>query len=478
MAQTTLNLGSVLSQLLKDANSNFEELYDAVSDLQEANAEKGTQRAVVYQSADAMVSGLNAGKDGANNDLALVIGDEIYILDDDTPDFWIAGVNEQSSQGGKPVSWESGENYTFGKYVIRISKTREIELTDYQTVANLVTTLSDNSDNSHYPSAKVVHDAIKSLQNQLGTMSGTIANTYAKKTDLHSHNNQTVLDNFTEVDGNLQYNEKPVGAVQTISINGENPISPENGNINLDLSDISVDVDELVSGYETVTPKTVAIDDKTYTAIEVEDTDITLELFNMKGEAVVTQVIKYNGYIYYVLSDNDTSYYTLRIVGGNAVSGGGGSADLTERVENLEKKAFYEHSVTFSASNISISSIDYGENALMTRSGSIENAIIIRVNSNSTALNNTNMVAVNNHPLSIMGYLKISMSMTNFENVIYCPIKSISNDTITDTYTIVYIDNKTAYTSLGDPILVSEEVSVDIPYSNIVVTQDKVTKIL
>ena len=316
-----LNYGATLKVLMASANANFTELYDAVAVLQ-ALANEDIQKAVVYDSVTDMVNGLNAGTDGAGNALDLVIGDEIYILDDDTPDFWVSAVNSSSSTGTTPSSWERGINYAFGKYVIRVSKSREIELVDYQKISNIVEALSENSDHTHYPSAKAVYDAILAVTNQMNTGFASLNSKIAN-----------------------------AGKIQGIKVDGSD------STLDIDESGIvtipkqTVTADDLEANYDTTaTPTSCLINGTTYNAIKVEDTDVTLEVFNSDGEAVITQIIRPNdGFIYFCFEDNDTDTYTIRKVGGNAVSGGGGTN--TEAIDNIARAArtayLYQHSIEF-----------------------------------------------------------------------------------------------------------------------------------
>lgn len=364
-----------------------------------------------------------------------------------------------------------------------------LNTTDIQKLANSVPT----------------SEAVKSLISSLGTYSNPIsyANVafkdkngkkieehYATKSELANAgevkevnlNGTSVLDDNGTANINIRVNDK-LPSFKTDDVSGEsylNIVAQAEGQETTPLEATLTEVlkTELFD-FPYGDPTT------TYKAIKLEATVVVTGVYNSQKQLIVTQPIAVRegdvDYIYYLVATTETveDTYWYQTIEGNVV--GGGNADvsnLIERVESLEKKAFFEHSITFNASNISISSIDYGNNNLMTRSGSIENAIIVRLLSTSTPLNNTNMVGASNVPLSIMGFLKVSMSMGNFNNFIHCAIKSISNNTLLDTYTIVYIDNKTAYTSMGDPILVSEEVSIDIPYANVTVVKDKVTKIL
>lgn len=115
-----------------------------------------------------------------------------------------------------------------------------------------------------------------------------------------------------------------IGKVQDVQVDGVSVL--KDGIANIDISDISVDVEELEANYVPVTPQAVTLNGKAYKAIVVKETDVSLEVLNSEGKAVVTQVIRANDNIYYCLPSTDTNTYTLRKVGGNAV--GGGSSKL------------------------------------------------------------------------------------------------------------------------------------------------------
>ena len=323
MAKKTLNLGSILSQLIKDANANFDELYNTLANLQ---ANDGIH-AVVYSNISNMLTGLNGGTDEQNQTLDIVVGSEIYILDDDTPDFWVAKVHEGYEEGQIPVdengnaNWEKNIKYRFGKYSIMVSKNSEVDLADYQRISNLVTSIDIYSTHEQYPSAKAVLETIVSRL-------ATFSNNYATKDELAK-----------------------AGKVKSVSINKGTPATPDpNGNIDLDLSSISIDVDELMGDYADVTPQTVTINGKTYTAIVLDDTDVTLELLNSNGEAVITQQIRANDKLYYVLSDGDTNTYTIRKVGGNAV--GGGNSNNAKTVDLYQHFVIFQIPVSFNYNTV------------------------------------------------------------------------------------------------------------------------------
>lgn len=416
MSKITLNLGAILSDIIKNANSNFTELFDAISAIQEKIADDG-EKAVVYSSVAKMIAGLNAGTDEAGNALGITIGDEIYILDDDTPDFWVSAVSTSSSTGTAPTSWEKDTNYVFGKYTIRVSKSREIDLTDYQKISNLVTALSEDSTDTAYPSAKTVYNAIQSLKSTLEqSISGkvdtstynakvanlesgistaistantavstantanneinkikdgaivvkkaeqdasgnNIASTYATKTEVasainqvHTHDNKGVIDKFAETEGKLTYNGNELGKVQGVALNGDEIELDADG-----IANIVINVADLKGDYIDVTPTSnaITVNDTTYNAIVVaDDTDVTLELLNSSGQAVVTQIVRKNNKLYYCLPSGDTNTYTLRKVGGNSVGGGG---------SGLSSVTLYRHTIYAKTSQAVTNFNDYSD---------------------------------------------------------------------------------------------------------------------
>lgn len=364
MAKQTLNLGAILSDLIKNANSNFTELYNAIATIQETLSDAG-EKAVVFSSVNAMISGLNEGKDEAGNTLDITVGDEIYILDDETPDFWVSAVSTTSSIGTKPATWEKNTNYTFGKYTIRVSKSREIDLTDYQKITNLVSTIDENSSDKLAPTAKAVYNAIKDFDATLKGVKVSTApvinvNTGGSGVSGTSPTDNTIPTSKAVADsiGNAFNNIGTATSEDAGFMSAEDKANLdklqtayENGTIggSVDLSGYvtneffdefkdsveeiiisadqrltaleSIKIEDLKSGYIEVTPQAVTLNSKSYKAIVVNDTDVTLEVLNSSGQAVVTQVIRANGKIYYCLPSTDTNTYTLRKVGGNGVSG-------------------------------------------------------------------------------------------------------------------------------------------------------------
>lgn len=400
MAKITLNLGAVLSELLKGANSNFTELYNAISKIQETIADDG-EKAVVYATVDAMVTGLNTGKDGAGNDLSITIGDEIYILDDETPDFWVSAVSTTATTGTKPASWEKDTNYAFGKYTIRVSKSREIDLTDYQKIANLVTSIGADSDDTHYPSAKAVYDAVKDKVDKV-TGKGLSTNDYTNDektkvtentkarhshsnkalldaydqtnanikdavTKKHSHSNKTVLDGTTASytteektklgnidDSLLGVTADQIGKVKDVTVNGKSVLN-SNGTAVITIS-------ELKSGYVSITTAdsrwtTKAVNGTTYQALKVEKTSMAIEVYNSNNQKIVAQNVFDDSYLYICVGTAKIAC-TLRTMSGSSVGGGDWSS--------VNFKSSEYANVVFDEGIYALAVPDYGMSGILT----------------------------------------------------------------------------------------------------------------
>ena len=196
-------------------------------------------------------------------------------------------------------------------------------------------------------------------QSESGLMSATdkqtleaIPNTYAKNTDLHSHDNKAVINKFTEDDkGNLQYDEKPVGAVKDVQIDGTTIV--KDGIANIKKSDIKIDVEALKALYDEVAYNDSRWTNRTingtlYDAIVIEDNNIVYDVLNEEGLALVTQIVRDEPnkklYLCFIREKTKTKSYFLRQLSGNGV-GGSGILDYTllppTSNNNLDEKAIY-----------------------------------------------------------------------------------------------------------------------------------------
>ena len=352
MAKITLNLGAVLSELLRGANSNFTELYDAISKIQESVADGG-EKAVVYATADAMVAGLNSGKDGNENELSLSIGDEIYILDDETPDFWVSNVFTGIATGGKPASWEKGKFYSFGHYTIRVSKAREIDLADYQKIANLVTSIGENSDDTHYPSAKAVYEAVKGIDGHTHANKALLDSYDQTNADIkdavekkHSHSNKNVLDGTTasftteektklsNIDDSLcGVTADEIGKVKDVKVNGTSVLDEATGVAAITVADLAAGFVAVATTDSVWTTKD--INGTTYQAIKVAKTNAALGVFNSDRQEIVVQKVYDDNYLYLCVGAAKIAC-TIRKLSGGAVGGGDGGDINAKTINNIK----------------------------------------------------------------------------------------------------------------------------------------------
>jgi hypothetical protein len=301
-SQIKLNLGAALSALIKNANDNFDELYKAVAKI-EGDLADGGQKAVVYSNVDNMITGLQNGKDENDETLDITVGSEIYILDEDTPDFWVSKIfieaPEGESQSTKPKEseeWSKNTEYTFGKYVILVSKSREIDLTQYQTVDNIVTkdlwnSVTDQSDwDSKYPSARAVFNALKNVAPNISGGEGNVKDVTV--------NNKSVL------------NDKGIAAI-TLS--------------ELESGYLRIPVD---SPYWTVQK----VGDTWYHAIMTDKIDTAIGVFNKNYQEVVIQKIYDNDFLYLCVNPQTESINEcyVRLMGGTVIRGGLNEDELDE----------------------------------------------------------------------------------------------------------------------------------------------------
>lgn len=142
MAIQDLKLGQSVDNLLKTANTNFKEIGDTLDNWSDT-IESGGTKGIVFSTVDKMIECLNANTTEDGEELKLNIGDEIYIVEENAPDFWVAGINYNPVEGAKPESWELETPYGFYKYIIQVSKSKEIDLENYVTQEELETEIAE-----------------------------------------------------------------------------------------------------------------------------------------------------------------------------------------------------------------------------------------------------------------------------------------------------------------------------------------------
>jgi hypothetical protein len=304
MAKQKLKLGATLAEILQNSNNNFTEVYNMLAKIQEAMTD-ASDKAYTYLTIADMLEKLPNGVNSQGQSLptSLNIGDEILILDDLAPDFWVSGnASDYSSTDYESASsntvFKKGVNYKVGNYILRVSNDREIQLEDYQRKDDAVATyLSKNEASSTYATKGQVEEAINSV---------------------HPHNKET-LDLLGTSNNQLTFNGEEVGRVQDISLNGQSVVGADRvANINID--NIEADTYEVAySSADTTNWTTYTHDGVVYYAIKLANTDTAIEVLNRNYQVIVTQSVVVGEYLYILVSNTapseGTIYYIRRVYG-------------------------------------------------------------------------------------------------------------------------------------------------------------------
>lgn len=296
IVKKNLLLGQDNETLISNANENFNTLFDEVDSLGESIA---------------------AGIDKNVNDLVN------YVLKDDTGTSISLSLNTSTyvmtlsllNTDGTAISTQTIdfplESVVVGASYDKTNKQITLTLQNGNTTSFSVSDLvSGLVPDSRKVNGKTLSDDITLTQDDVDD--GTSYKRFSK-------GDKEKLDKFNVDDnGNLTYDGNEIGKVKDVKVNGNTVVI--NGVANIDLSAISVDGEPITARYDdTVTLEAVNFNNKDYKAIVIPEGDVSLEVLNSKGKAVVTQVIKANGNIYYCLPSDDEGTYTLRKVGGNEV---------------------------------------------------------------------------------------------------------------------------------------------------------------
>lgn len=360
MEITNLKLGITQKELIDKTKEHLEALYtqneaqnnDITTAQKKANdaflLASQKRKVVSYDTLDIMINALNnAVKTDFN------IGDEIYIKDTKAlNDYWVSDVtenkvdnntsiedlNSQDFKSGAVGHFElsrldlapevtnmvtSDENITEDKIVLGAGN-KKVKGSGY-----LIATTLDNSD-SKVPTSSAVANAISNI----GTETSPVG--YATRA-IQDENGNVISTTYA-----TQADLANAGKVKGVALNGTEIELDENGIANIDLSDISVDVEELGTDIKQATLINYpSNNDVQYKAIQMPKTSVVIEVLKKEDNAdeylsVVTQSIVVGEFTYYLLDKSATGNYYYREVGGNAVSGGSGNSD-----SSLPKRQFY-----------------------------------------------------------------------------------------------------------------------------------------
>lgn len=294
-----LKLGQSVDDLLKITNDNFNEIADTL-DIWSETIEAGGTKAIVFSTTSKMIYYLNANQTEDGAELKLNIGDEIYIVDENDPDFCIVGKNTTSSQGSLPDDWERGTIYTFGYYQIKRSKSKEINLENYVTQDELAEELED---------VGCVKDILVDDESVVG------------------------IDKVARI-----YLGGAGGKVKDVLVNDESVLNDEGV--------AKINIEDFQSHYTYVSSdskawQSLSINDNTYWALATNANGTNIEMINLKGETIIYQTIKEEDTLYLCVSEKISCY--LRRIDGSAVS-----LDLRERTNVIESvlSNFFKQTIT------------------------------------------------------------------------------------------------------------------------------------
>lgn len=358
--ETLYNDNSAQAKTLDEIASKAE---DALTTAQQKS------KSVTYDNIGDMIDDLKA-----SDKTAFKVGDNIYIISTDVPDFWVTAVNENLDNTNDKSYFES-QNYKptqFGYYTISKLETQKVDLTNYlhsdmQMQANDIVIgnggrnvnssgvkisqapLGANSTNAQVPTSKAVYDTFKYSLEKVGQIidgrqvvakavndqnGNVIDQTYATKAELENAGKvkdvqvknpsdsgfiSVVTDGTAQIDLSTFATKQEIsdlggGTLTGVDIN-DTPVTVENGVAKIYL-------EELENKYIETSLKEKTFDGVTYQVIEVDINLPSFEVFNSDNKAIVTQVRKDNDYVYYCLDVSMTGNYTLRKIKGDVVNVG------------------------------------------------------------------------------------------------------------------------------------------------------------
>jgi hypothetical protein len=327
---TPLQLGAVLSTLIDNANKNFDLLAEEVKGLIDMQG----KRAYVYNTVDDMVSTLKAGTDDKGNPLKIDVGDEIYILEDDAPDFWVSSSNATGEDNEIPSSWENGTTYKFGKYEIRVSGAGTIDLQSYQKISELAKTINGISPSrTNAPSEFAVWNLVKDF---IGN-SEFLANTTASYTTNKDLLLQSIPDDLEAHESAINSNRDRIEDIEESIKNGT-----VGGTITVsDLKSDYIDIKKDSSDYWTK----VEVGNVENWCIIVEKTNTALGIFKYiedhYEEIIVQKTIKKHpttgeDVLYIIVGETKFDCQLRKLSGGVINTGGSGGSIDEETLKSLK----------------------------------------------------------------------------------------------------------------------------------------------
>ena len=352
---TNLKLGITQEELIKNTEQHLETLYeqsaeqgDAITAAQNKadealSAAQGKVKAVSFNSIADMITAL---KGYSNKELK--VGDTLYIIPTDVPDFWVSAFNTSQNTTNTESTLISN-NYgptQFGYYTISKLETQKADIDNMveadatlpadeiitgagnkkvKTSGKKISTATPTSSSTDatVPTSKAAYAVAQSEANKAKTSANTytdnaiaaIPNATQSAKGLMSPTDKTRLDKLHEEWGDLTADD--VGKVKDVTVNGTSVLNSAGV--------AAITIEDLKTEYTEVTATSVTLGGKTYYAIAVSKDLPTLEVYNSAYQKIVTQNIVNNETLYYCVGTTApaTNKFYLRQISGGGVGTGG-----------------------------------------------------------------------------------------------------------------------------------------------------------
>lgn len=340
---------------------------------------QGKVKSKTYQSLADMVTDLNAlAKD------AFKIGDTLYIIEEDVPDFWITHVQATSVTTNSAQTLIDA-NYTgvqFGYFVVSKLETQKPDLTG--VVKTKADALTDDTIVLGAGGQTVKGSAYK-ITNDTDSDSTDTVPTTAYVKDYYTPAEKKKL---AGIDSSLVgVTADDIGKVKDVRVNGSSVLDETTGTANIIIADLTAE-------YTEATAASVSLNSKTYYAIALNKALPTIEVYNSAYQKIITQPIISGDIVYYCVgttAPTPNTFYVKKLTGGGVSTGGGvgknleglsvqpaqgttATAGAGAEIFNDYRDRAYNDSGQVTAGNVASGDYSHAEGSSTTASGSKSHA--------------------------------------------------------------------------------------------------------
>lgn len=331
MAETynyNVKIGITNEELITNVDDHLEYLYEqneaqeqAIGVAQQTAEDalglaQGKVKSKTYQSLAEMVADLKAlAKD------ALKIGDTLYIIDEDVPDFWVTHVQATSVTTNSAQTLIDA-NYTgvqFGYFVVSKLETQKPDLTG--VVKTEAEALTDSTIVLGAGAQTVKGSAYTITSNTNSDSTNTVPTTAYVK-DYYTADEKAKL---AGIDSSLVgVTADDIGKVKDVKVNGTSVLDETTGTANITIADLTAE-------YTEVAASTVSLNSKAYYAIALNKSLPTVEVYNSAYQKIITQPIISGDIVYYCVGTtlpSTNKFYVKKLTGGGVSTGGGVGKNL------------------------------------------------------------------------------------------------------------------------------------------------------